>query len=101
VGFVDGGQGVLQIRRSGHRHHAGPGHAMREGWRAKSSAAGCRGRTIFLPHSVVVENRAMIEVVSPAMAQKYDDFLDNAQLPTMNDPGSSRLMRATHLTEQA
>ena len=48
-----------------------------------------------------LENRLMIEVVSPAMAQEYQHFLKNAQLSVMNDPESLRLMRATHIKEPA
>jgi hypothetical protein len=47
-----------------------------------------------------VENRLMIEVVSPAMAQEYEDFLRNAQLSVMRDPESLRRMRATHAAPQ-
>jgi hypothetical protein len=43
----------------------------------------------------------MIEVVSPAMAREYEDFLRNAQLSVMNDPESLRLMRATRVREPA
>jgi hypothetical protein len=43
----------------------------------------------------------MIEVVSPAMAQEYGDFLKNAQPAMMDDPESVRLMRATHIKEPA
>ena len=46
-----------------------------------------------------LENRLMIEVVSPAMAREYEDFLKGAQTATMSDPESLRLMRATHLKE--
>ena len=48
-----------------------------------------------------LENRLMIEVVSPAMAREYQDFLKDAQSAMMNDPESLRLMRATHLKEPA
>jgi hypothetical protein len=44
-----------------------------------------------------LENPLMIEVVSPAMAREYEDFLKNAQLSVMNDPDSLRLMRAAHM----
>jgi hypothetical protein len=43
----------------------------------------------------------MIEVVSPAMAREYENFLKNAQMSVMNDAESLRLMRATHIKEQA
>jgi hypothetical protein len=48
-----------------------------------------------------LENRLMIEVVSPTMAREYEDFLKNAQMSVMNDAESLRLMRATHLKEHA
>ena len=73
----------------------------REGWRAKTFGRGMQGQTPFF-HVVEfwVENRLMIEVVSPAMAQEYEDFLRNAQLSVMSDPQSLRLMRATHVAPQ-
>jgi len=73
----------------------------REGWRAKTFGRGMQGQKPFF-HVVEfwVENRLMIEVVSPAMAQEYEDFLQNAQLAVMNDPQSLRLMRATHVAPQ-
>ena len=48
-----------------------------------------------------LENRLMIEVVSPAMAREYEDFLKNAQMSVMNDPESLQRMRATHIKETA
>jgi hypothetical protein len=42
----------------------------------------------------------MVEVVSPAMARVYEDFLQNAQLSVMSDPESQRLMRSTHAARQ-
>jgi hypothetical protein len=73
----------------------------REGWRAKTFGRGMQGQKPFF-HVVEfwVENRLMIEVVSPAMAQEYEDFLRNAQLSVMSDPESLRLMRATHVAPQ-
>jgi hypothetical protein len=47
-----------------------------------------------------VENRLMIEVVSPAMAQEYEDFLRDAQLAVMSDADSLRLRRATDVAPQ-
>lgn len=69
----------------------------REGWHAKTFGRGLEGREPFF-HVVEfwVENRVMIEVVSPAMAQDYRDFMQSLQLPVMDDPESLRLMRATH-----
>lgn len=73
----------------------------REGWRAKTYGRGMQGKKPFF-HVIEfwLENRLMIEVVSPAMAQEYQDFLKNAQMSVMNDPESLRLMRATHLAPQ-
>jgi hypothetical protein len=70
----------------------------REGWRAKTFGRGMQGHKPFF-HVVEfwLENRLMIEVVSPAMAREYEDFLKNAQLSVMSDPESLRLMRATHV----
>ena len=74
----------------------------REGWRTKTFGRGMRGQKPFF-HVIEfwLENRLMIEVVSPAMAREYEDFLRNAQLSVMNDPESLRLMRATHIEERA
>ena len=70
----------------------------REGWRAKTFGRGMQGRKPFF-HVIEfwLENPLMIEVVSPAMAREYEDFLKNAQLSVMNDPDSLRLMRAAHM----
>ena len=70
----------------------------REGWRAKTFGRGMRGQKPFF-HVIEfwLENRLMIEVVSPAMAREYEDFMKNAQLSVMNDPESLRLLRATHV----
>jgi hypothetical protein len=46
-----------------------------------------------------LENRLMIEVISPAMAQEYQAFMKSAQLSVMDDQESLRLMRATHTGE--
>jgi hypothetical protein len=72
----------------------------REGWRAKTFGRGMRGHKPFF-HVIEfwLENRLMIEVATPAMAQEYLDFLEGAQTATMSDPGSQRLMRATHVKE--
>ncbi|HEX3862920.1 MAG TPA: hypothetical protein VHY35_14620 [Stellaceae bacterium] len=74
----------------------------REGWRAKVFGRGMQGRKPFF-HVIEfwVENRLMIEVVSPAMAQEYEEFLQQAQPSVMTDPEALRLMRATHLQEPA
>ena len=73
----------------------------REGWRAKTFGRGMQGQAPFF-HVVEfwLENRLMIEVVSPAMAQEYENFLQNAQLSLMSDAESRQLMRATHIAEQ-
>ena len=74
----------------------------REGWRAKTFGRGMKGHEPFF-HVIEfwLENRLMIEVVSPAMAREYEDFLKGAQTAMMSDPESLRLMRATHLKEPA
>lgn len=74
----------------------------REGWRARTFGRGLQGRKPFF-HVVEfwVENRVMIEVVSPSMAQDYQDFMKSMQLPVMNDPESLRLMRTTHILKPA
>ena len=74
----------------------------REGWRAKTFGRGMQGHKPFF-HVIEfwLENRLLIEVATPAMAQEYLDFLKGAQTATMSDPESTRLMRATHLKEPA
>jgi hypothetical protein len=74
----------------------------RERWRAKTFGRGMRGHKPFF-HVIEfwLENRLMVEVATPAMAQEYRDFLNGAQTATMSDPESARLMRATHLKEPA
>ena len=74
----------------------------REGWRARTFGRGMQGQKPFF-HVIEfwLENRLMIEVVSPAMAREYENFLKNAQMSVMNDAESLRLMRATHIKEQA
>ena len=78
------------------------GIGAREGWRAKTFGRGMRGRKPFF-HVIEfwLENRLMIEVATPAMAQEYLDFLKGARTETIGDPKSVRLMRATHLKEPA
>lgn len=72
----------------------------RAGWRAKTFGRGMQGQKPFF-HVIEfwLENRLMIEVAPPAMAQEYFDFLRGLQTATMSDPEASRLMRATHLKE--
>src|SRR3954449_2304791 len=74
----------------------------REGWRARTFGRGMQGQKPFF-HVIEfwLENRLMIEVVSPAMAREYEDFLKNAQLSVLNDSESLRRMRATHIKEPA
>jgi hypothetical protein len=61
----------------------------REGWRARTFGRGMQGQKPFF-HVVEfwIENRVMIEVVSPSMVQEYQDFMKSMQLPVMNDPES-------------
>jgi len=73
----------------------------REGWRSKTFGRGMRGHKPFF-HVIEfwLENRLLIEVATPAMAQEYLDFLrKGVQTPKMSDPESSQLMRATHFKE--
>jgi hypothetical protein len=74
----------------------------REGWRAKTFGRGMQGHKPFF-HVIEfwLENRLMIEVATPAMAQEYLDFLKAARTEVMSDPESVRLMRATHVEEPA
>ena len=74
----------------------------RQGWRAKTFGRGMRGQQPFF-HVVEfwLENRLMIEVVSPEMAREYEAFLNGAQPALMQDPEAIRQMRATHLKEPA
>jgi len=66
----------------------------REGWRAKTFGRGTRGHKPFF-HVIEfwLENRLLIEVATPAMAQEYLDFLKGAQTATMSDPESTRRTR--------
>jgi hypothetical protein len=74
----------------------------REGWRAKTFGRGMQGHKPFF-HVIEfwVENRLMIEVAPPDMAQEYETFLKSARTEVMGDPESVRLMRATHVKEPA
>jgi len=74
----------------------------REGWRAKTFGRGMRGHKPFF-HVIEfwLENRLMIEIVSPEMAREYEDFLNNTRTEIMGDPEAVRLMRATHVKEPA
>lgn len=71
--------------------------ATREGWRAKTFGRGVPGQEPFF-HVVEfwIENRLMIEVVSPAMAQEYAAFMKGMQPAGMDDPDTLRMMRASH-----
>ena len=61
----------------------------REGWRTKTFGRGMKGHKPFF-HVIEfwLENRLMVEVVSPAMAREYQDFLKGAQTSMMSDPES-------------
>ena len=74
----------------------------REGWHAKTYGRGMLGHEPFF-HVIEfwLENRLMIEVVSPAMAREYRDFVKNAGTAMRSDPEALRLMRATHIAPQA
>lgn len=69
----------------------------REGWRAKTFGRGMQGQKPFF-HVIEfwLENRLMLEVATPAMAQEYLDFLNGDWTATMSDAVSRRLMQATH-----
>ena len=51
----------------------------REGWRTKAFGRGARGgqKPFFHVIEFWLENRLMIEVISPAMAKEYEDFMKN------------------------
>ena len=74
----------------------------REGWHAKTYGRGMLGHKPFF-HVIEfwLENSLMIEVVSPAMAREYQDFVKNASTAMRSDPEALWLMRATHLKEPA
>ena len=74
----------------------------REGWRAKTFGRGMHGKPPFF-HVVEfwIENRLMIEVVSPSMAGEYESFLTSAQPALMADPEAVQAMRATHIKQPA
>ena len=74
----------------------------REGWRAKTFGRGMKGHDPFF-HVIEfwLENRLMIEVVSPPMVREYENFLKNARPEVMSDPEAIKLMRATHIKEPA
>ena len=59
----------------------------REGWRAKTFGRGMQGQNPFF-HVIEfwLENRLLIEIATPAMAQEYLDFLNGAQTATTSDP---------------
>ena len=74
----------------------------REGWRARTFGRGMKGHKPFF-HVIEfwLENRLMIEVASPDMAEVYETFLMTAATGMRNDPEALRLMRATHIKEPA
>src|SRR5579862_4898464 len=63
----------------------------REGWRAKTFGRGMQGHKPFF-HVIEfwLENRLMIEVATPTMAQEYLDFLKDARTDVMNDAEATR-----------
>jgi hypothetical protein len=54
----------------------------REGWRAKTFGRRLGHKPFFHVIEFWLENRLMIEVATPAMAQEYLDFLKGAQTAT-------------------
>lgn len=69
----------------------------REGWHVKTFGRGVPGQKPFF-HVIEfwIENRVMIEVASPTMAQEYLDFLNSGKMAAAPDPDSQRLIRAAH-----
>lgn len=67
----------------------------REGWRAKTFGRGMPGHKPFF-HVIEfwLENRLMVEVATPTMAQEYVDFLNGDRTATLGDPELIRRMRA-------
>ena len=62
----------------------------REGWRAKTFGRGRRGhKPSFHVVEFWLENRLLIEVATPEMAQEYLNFLKGAETATTSD-GESR-----------
>ena len=74
----------------------------REGWRTKYYGRGAPGQKPFF-HVIEfwVENRLMVEVVSPDMASEYENFLKTAHLSAMNDSATLAAMRSSHLAAPA
>jgi hypothetical protein len=74
----------------------------REGWHAQTYGRGMQGSEPFF-HVIEfwLENRLMIEVVSPAMAREYQDFVKNAGTKMRSDPEALRLMRETHIAKES
>jgi hypothetical protein len=75
----------------------------REGWRAKTFGRGVPGRKpLFHVIEFWLENRLMIEVVSPAMAQEYEDYVKGRSGTSMtSDPEGLRLRRESHMKASA
>jgi hypothetical protein len=69
----------------------------REGWRTKTFGRGVPGQKPFF-HVIEfwVENRLMIEVATPAMAQEYMDFLGKGRMAAVSDPETLRHLRQRH-----
>ena len=67
----------------------------REGWRAKTFGRGTPGQKPFF-HVIEfwLENRLLIEVATPAMAQEYLDFCKSPQTSRTGDPLSDRPPRS-------
>lgn len=73
----------------------------REGWRTKLFGRGIPGQKPFF-HVIEfwLENRLMVEVVSPEMAEEYVSFLKNAEMSAI-DPAAIRQMRESYLRPAA
>ncbi len=69
----------------------------REGWRTRIFGRGIPGqKPLFHVIEFWVENRLMIELASPGMAQEYEDFAGTLHASETDDPEARRLMQAAH-----
>ena len=76
--------------------------AAREGWRARLFGRGVPGqKPLFHVIEFWVENRLMLEVVSPTMAEEYLAFMHGAPPAALDDAASLQLMRNHHHARSA
>jgi hypothetical protein len=73
----------------------------REGWRTKLFGRGIPGQKPFF-HVIEfwIENRLMVEIVSPEMASEYVSFLKSGDMPAI-DPAAVTRMRQSYLRPAA